>query len=73
MIKVSESLPNDFPKLSQPALRALHAAGCTRLEQVAELGEAQLKQLHGVGPNAVDALRRALAEKGLTFRMEKIE
>lgn len=67
MIKVSESLQSNFPKLSQPALRALHAAGCTRLEQVAMLSEAQLKQLHGIGPTAVEALRQALAEKGLAF------
>ncbi len=67
MIKVSESLKSDFPKLSQPALRALHSAGCTRLEHVAALSEKQLCQLHGVGPTAVEALRKALAEKGLAF------
>ncbi len=67
MIKVSESLQSNFPKLSQPALRALHAAGYTRLEQVAALSEAQLKQLHGVGPTAIEALRQALSEKGLAF------
>lgn len=71
MIKVSESLSSDFPKLSQPALRALHAAGCTRLERVAALSEAQLKQLHGIGPNAVEALRKALTEKGMTFAESK--
>ncbi len=71
MIKVSESLQSNFPKLSQPALRALHAAGCTRLEQVAMLSEAQLKQLHGIGPTAVEALRQALAEKGLAFAESK--
>jgi hypothetical protein len=62
---------SDLPKgLSQPALRALLAAGCQRLEQVAELSEAEVKQLHGIGPNALEQLRSALAERGLKFAGE---
>ena len=58
----------DLPgKLSQPALRALHTAGCQRLEQVAALSEPEVSQLHGIGPNAIAQLRRALAEAGLSF------
>jgi hypothetical protein len=53
--------------LAQPALRALAGAGCQRLEQVASLSEAEIKQLHGIGPNALNLLRRALAAKGLSF------
>jgi len=53
--------------LAQPALRALRGAGCQRLEDVAALSEAQLKQLHGMGPRGIEILRQALAEKGLYF------
>lgn len=57
-------LPND---LAQPARRALIGAGYRRLEQLAEISEAQVKQLHGIGPKAIDQLRRALDAKGLSF------
>ncbi len=59
---------NDFPEgLSNPARRALAAAGYVRLEQLSAVSEAAIAQLHGVGPNAVEKLRRALAERGLAF------
>jgi len=59
---------SDLPTaLSAPAKRALIGAGCTRLEDVAKLSEKELKQLHGVGPNAVEKLRRALNDHGLSF------
>ncbi len=59
---------SDLPKLASPARRALDAAGYTRLEQLTQVSEAELKKLHGIGPNAIEALRKALAEKGLGFR-----
>jgi DNA-directed RNA polymerase alpha subunit len=54
------------PKLGNPARRALAAAGYTRLDQLATVSEADLKKLHGVGPKALDQIRRALAAKGQT-------
>ena len=62
----------DFPKLSQPALRALAGAGITRLEQLTRYSEAEIARLHGMGPTGVDALRKALHERGLSFGSEKI-
>ena len=60
---------NDLPAgLAQPAQRALAGAGIHRLEQLAQFSEAEIRQLHGIGPNALENLRRALAEKGLSFR-----
>jgi hypothetical protein len=35
-----------LPKLSAPARRALSAAGYTRLEQLAQASESELKKLH---------------------------
>ncbi len=68
MTGVSEHRESDFPQgLAKPALRALDGAGYFRLEQLAKTSEAELRQLHGVGPKAIEQLRRALAEKGLSF------
>lgn len=59
---------SDLPiKLSAPARRALVGAGYLRLEQLTRVSEAELKQLHGVGPNALNQLRLALDAKGLSF------
>jgi hypothetical protein len=55
------------PGLAQPAVRALQAAGCSQLDDVARLSEAELRQLHGIGPRAIATLCTALAERGLTF------
>ncbi|MBI5840872.1 MAG: hypothetical protein HZB19_12290 [Chloroflexi bacterium] len=46
-------------------------AGISRLEQLTELSEVELSQLHGIGPSAVSQLRRALAVRGLSFAGEK--
>jgi hypothetical protein len=54
-------------ELSQPARRALTAAGYRRLEQLTTISEAEIKQLHGIGPHAIDQLRRALAANGWSF------
>jgi ERCC4-type nuclease len=63
-----EERGNDLPStLSAPARRALTGAGCTRLEDVAKLSEKELKQLHGVGPNAIEKLRQALRQTGRSF------
>ncbi len=65
------NLPDsDLPKLAAPARRALAAAGYLRLEQLSHIRESDLKKLHGIGPNALDQLRRALAAKGLSFTKE---
>ena len=42
-------------------------AGYLRLEQFTKVSEPELKQLHGIGPNAIAKLRRALGAKGLSF------
>ncbi len=59
---------SDLPiELSAPARRALVGAGFVRLEQLTKLSEAEVKKLHGIGPNALNHLRRALDAKGLSF------
>ena len=71
-IKRRDQRESDLPiELAQPARRALVGAGYLRLEQLTKLYEAEVKQLHGIGPKALDQLRRALSAKGLSFAAEK--
>jgi len=50
-----------------PARRALAAAGYSRLDQFTELTEAEVRQLHGMDPKAIEQICLALAAKGLTI------
>jgi|tagenome__1003787_1003787.scaffolds.fasta_scaffold20742917_2 hypothetical protein len=59
---------SDLPAgLAKPAQRALAEAGYVRLEQLTKISEAEIRRLHGMGPKALDQLRRVLAAKGLAF------
>lgn len=58
---------SDLPKLAAPAQRALAAAGITRLEQLTRVSEAELAQLHGMGPHALGTLKAAMSERHLKF------
>ena len=58
----------DLPKLAAPARRALHGAGYTRLEDLTKVTEPEVMKPHGMGANALQALRNALRERGLCFR-----
>ena len=63
---------SDLPaKLGAPAERALAGAGIKNLKHLTKFSEAEIKQLHGVGPNALGKLRAALGDKGLSFAEEK--
>ncbi|MFC7272383.1 hypothetical protein ACFQS1_00190 [Paractinoplanes rhizophilus] len=59
-----------LPHLGAAATRALTARGAVSLERVAELSEAEVKEMHGVGPYALRHLRAAMDAAGLTFRDE---
>ena len=48
------------PGLSRPALRALDAAGYTKLAQLKEVPDSALLAMHGFGPKAIGVLRAAL-------------
>ena len=52
----------DLPKaIGRPATQALVGAGVTTLTQVAQISDAELLAMHGVGPKAVRILREALS------------
>jgi uncharacterized protein YdhG (YjbR/CyaY superfamily) len=67
-MKQDNQTNNDFPKIGAPATRALEAAGYSRLSQLTKVSEAELGQLHGMGPKALSILRETLKEKGLSFK-----
>ncbi|RPI86731.1 MAG: DNA-binding protein [Chloroflexi bacterium] len=56
--------------LASPVQRALEQHGLLQLEKIAELSESELKQLHGIGPKAIEQLRQAMAAQGLSFKGE---
>lgn len=61
-----------LPKLAAPALRALASAGISDLKQLSRFTEAELVQLHGMGPRALGVLRDALKTQGLSFKEGKM-
>ena len=70
--KVKKKQESDLPaKLGAPAERALGNAGIKNLKQLTKFTEAEIKQLHGVGPNAIGKLREALDARGWSIAKEK--
>ncbi len=71
-IEKDNQMESDLPMdLAKPARRALIQAGYWQIEHLTELGEAEIRQLHGVGPKAIGQLRCALGMKGLSFADDK--
>ena len=54
--------------VSAPARRALEREGLTTLIKLSRQTEAEILQLHGMGPSTIPRLRKALQDEGLTFR-----
>ena len=70
--KNSEGQGTDFPRgIGNPATQALKAAGYTQLQQLTKVTEAELAQLHGMGPKALGILREALKASGWSFKQAK--
>lgn len=63
------SLAPELRTLSKPAQRALINAGLTKLSRLAAKSEKQILELHGFGPSSLPKVRRALAERGLKFKV----
>jgi len=66
---VMTSEPNDDfpPRMGKPARGMLMNAGYTQLEQPTQVSEAELLNLHGMGPKALGVLRDAPAATGRSF------
>jgi hypothetical protein len=63
-----KGLRGDFPdKLGAPALRGLLNANIKNLNQLSQRTAEEVKEIHGVGPNAFAKLKAALRAKKLHF------
>jgi hypothetical protein len=60
-------VPSDLPRLAAPVMRALNGAGLTSLAKLARATEAEVMALHGMGPNAMRAIKAAMKARGLSF------
>lgn len=58
-------------KLAAPAQRALASIGVADLRQLSKFSEAEVAQLHGMGPNALNTLREAMKAQGFSFKQGK--
>lgn len=69
--KLAASIEDGFPPgVSRPALRALANAGYTRLDQLVNVSEADLRKLHGMGPKAIGIMAAEMKKRGMSFRNE---
>jgi len=66
-MKDSSQLIRDL-KLSEPAQRALEAAGIVTLHDVSKWSIRELLSLHGLGPKTIRLLTPVLEEAGLQFK-----
>ena len=57
--------------IGSPAINALEAVGITCVEDLAKISEAELEQLHGVGPKAIGILKNTLTENNLCLLTPK--
>lgn len=62
-----------FPKLAKPAQRALAAHDINALEDLTKWSESGLRDLHGMGPNALDTLKQAMQDANLQFQSQPAE
>lgn len=58
-------------KLSAPALRALTHAGIYAIADFSGWAEAEIKKLHGIGPSAIKAIKKNMAENKIRFTDEQ--
>jgi predicted RecB family nuclease len=54
--------------IAAPARRALEGKGITTLQSLSEFSEAEILELHGMGPGSIPKLRAALQSVALTFK-----
>ncbi len=58
----------EFPQIGAPALRAISSLGITKLSDLTKYSEAELLELHGFGPKALELLKKALKKEDKSFR-----
>lgn len=58
---------NNLAETQLPDSDPLAQAGYLRLEQFTQLRAEEVQKLHGMGPKAIELIRRALADSGKSF------
>jgi hypothetical protein len=69
--KPKQQTPALVPGLAKPAQRALAGAGIERLEDFSRVTEDEVAKLHGIGPRALDQVKRSLRQAGSGFARAK--
>lgn len=66
----AERKPKDsfLALIAAPARRALERENIKTLEDIAKWTEKELINLHGMGPSTIPKLKKALVDKGLSFK-----
>jgi ERCC4-type nuclease len=55
-------------QLSGPAQRAIIDTGVKTVEELANMSEAEIKALHGIGPSAIQTIKMFMAENGMALK-----
>ena len=58
---------DDLPGVGQARSTGTRQGRILTVQQFTKLSEEEILQLHGMGPKALDQIRRSLAAKGLSF------
>ena len=58
-------------KLAKPAQRAVQNEGITTIEQLSKYSEKEFSELHGIGKNAMNIIKRIMSENGIAFSLKK--
>jgi len=61
-------IENLLRKLAAPAQRAIQGAGVKTVEELANMSEAELMGLHGIGQNAMKTIKAFLDENGWSLK-----
>ena len=69
-IQMNKKYAGEFPNIGAPAFRALDSIGIKHLSQLTNYTEEQLLNLHGFGPRALQLLKVALQDKGMSFSIK---
>lgn len=63
-----KELQDKIPKTSAPAMRALLNVNIKTLKDLSKWSEKDILKLHGIGPKSIPIWRKALKQKGMTFK-----
>lgn len=58
-------------KLAKPAQRAIQNEEITTIEHLSKYSEKEFSELHGIGKNAMNIIKRIMSENGITFSLKK--